>query len=145
MLFVQLQTDGREVRVQRTHLAPQAVELLREVVWRHVVHGPPHGARVGEPELARAFVRQLDEPSVLVAHGRGDCVPPPDLAQPLLVARRGHDLGDVIDVQAGLALLRVRAPLALAIVAFRLAAIRVNSSDSFGSAVPPSRATPSAS
>ena len=107
---------GVQLQVERPHLIPQPIELLRELVGRHVVLRAPHRAGVGEAELLRALVRQLDEARVVLAHRRRDRVPAfPRRAQLVLVARRRHDLRDVVDVQAGLGLRRVGAPLALAV------------------------------
>ena len=58
---------GVQRQIQRLQLSPQAVELLRERVGRHVVLRAPHRAGVGEAQLRRAFVRQLDEPDVALA------------------------------------------------------------------------------
>ena len=87
-----------------------------------------------KPELLRALVRQLDEARVVLPHRRRDGVPAfPDLAQLALVARRRHDLRDVVDVQAASGLRRIRAPLALAVDADACARrCWVSSSASFG-------------
>ena len=107
---------GVQFQVERPHLLPEAIELLGELVGRHVVLRTPHRAGVAEAELARALVRQLDESRVILPHRRGDRVPAfPDLEQPLGVAHLRHHLGDVVDVQAGIGVSRVGAPLALAV------------------------------
>ena len=117
MLLVQLHPHvGVQFQVQRPHLLPEAIELLGELVGRHVVLRTPHRAGVAEAELARAFVRQLHEPRVVLPHRRRDGVPAfPDLEQPLGVAHLRHHLGDVVDVQAGIGVSRVGAPLAFAV------------------------------
>ena len=72
---------GVQLQVEWSHLIPQPIKLLREIVGRHVVLRAPHRARVREAELLRAFVRQLHESDVVLAHRRRDCVPAlPDLA-----------------------------------------------------------------
>ena len=107
---------GVQFQVERPHLLPEAIELLGELVGRHVVLRTPHRAGVAEAELARALVRQLHESCVILPHRRGDRVPAfPDLEQPLGVAYLRHHLGDVVDVQAGVGVSRVGAPLALAV------------------------------
>ena len=63
---------GVQRQVQRAKLPPQPIQLLRERVGRHVVLGAPHGAGVGESQLASALVGQLDEPRVALLHRRRD-------------------------------------------------------------------------
>jgi hypothetical protein len=105
-----------QLHVERADLFPQAIELLGEVVGRHVVLLPPHRAGVGEAEFFRALVRQLHEARVVLAHRRRDGVPAlPDLPQLGFAARFGHHLGDVVDVHAGLRLRRIGAPLAASV------------------------------
>ena len=125
-----------QLQIQRPDLIPQPIQLLRELVGRHVVLRAPHRARVGEAQLLRALVRQLDEARVVLPHRRRDRVPAfPDLAQPLLVARGRHDLGDVVDVQAVFGLLPVRCTTCPCRRSPRACAmIVVSSSASFGSA-----------
>ena len=117
VLLVQLQPHvGVQLEVQRPHLIPQPIELLGELVGRHVVLRPPHRAGVGEPQLLRALVRQLDEALVVLAHRRPDRVPAlPRRAQRLFIAGNREDARHVVDVLARLGLRRVGAPLALAV------------------------------
>ena len=104
-----------QLEIERTHLVPQPIELLRELVGRHVVLRAPHGAGVGKSQLARALVGELDETSVVLLHDRRDGVPAfPHLAELLFVSRRRHDLRDLVDVEAGRRL-RLVAPLAFAV------------------------------
>ena len=107
---------GVQREVQRPQLLPQPIELLRERVGRHVVLRAPHRAGVGESQLAGALVGQLDEPRVALLHRRRDRVPAlPHLAQARRVAVLGEDLGDLLDVQAGVARLAAGAVLAAAV------------------------------
>ena len=56
VLLAQLHPDvGVQLEVERPHLIPEPIELLGELVGRHVVLRPPHRAGVGEAELARAL------------------------------------------------------------------------------------------
>src|SRR5438477_25961 len=69
VLLAQLQPRVRvELHVQRPHLIPEPIELAGERVGRHVVLRAPHRPRVGEPELFRSLVRELDEPLVVLSH-----------------------------------------------------------------------------
>ena len=112
--LVKLHADvAVKLEVERAHLVPQPVELLCEIVRRHVVFRAPHRARIGKSQLLGALVRQLDEANVVVLDGRRDAVPSfPDTPQLRLVARCRHDAGDVVDVQTALRLRRVWTPLA---------------------------------
>ena len=96
---------GVERFVERADLAPEAVQLRGECVRRHVVRRPPHRAEVGEVQIARSLVGQLDQARVLRAHGRRDGVPArPHVQQLVVVAALGHDPGDCADVEAVLRL-----------------------------------------
>ena len=114
VLLAQLRAHvGVQRDVERLHLLPQPVELGRELLGRHVVLRAPHRARVGEAELSRALVGELDEAGVARLDRRRDRVPAgPDVQQLLRVPRRGHDLRDVLEVEA---LALGRAVLALAV------------------------------
>ena len=117
VLLVQLHAHvGVQLEIQRPHLVPQPIELLRELVGRHVVLRAPHRAGVGEAELLRALVRQLDEALVVLAHRRRDRVPAfPRGPQRLLVAGGREDVRHIVDVLARIGFGGVRAPLALAV------------------------------
>ena len=88
-----------------------------------------------KPSVARALVRQLDEPRVVLPHRNRDGVPAfPDLLQALRIAALREDLRDRLDVEAILALRPARTILAAAVHAFhRPPRSRVSSSASFGS------------
>ena len=82
--------------VERLDLGPQPVQLGGEVVGVHVVVGPPQRAGVGVAELLGALVHQLDQPGVVVAHGRRDGPPAgPGRRQRFGVARAGDDVEQV--------------------------------------------------
>ena len=117
VLLAQLQPRVRvELHVQRPHLIPEPIELAGERVGRHVVLRAPHRPRVGEPELFRSLVRELDEPLVVLPHRRRDGVPPfPCRPQLAFVSRRRHDPRHVVDRSARFRLGRLGTPLALAV------------------------------
>ena len=79
VLLVQLHPHvGVQRHVERPHLLPQPIDFLRELVGRHVVLQPPHRAGVGEAELLRALVGQLDEARVVRrASAPRSCASPP--------------------------------------------------------------------
>ena len=105
-----------QLHVERPHLIPQPIELLRERAGRHVVPRSPHRARVGEAELLRALVRQLDEALIVLAHRRRDGVPPfPCGSQRFFIPRGRENMRDVVDVLARVRFRGVGAPLALAV------------------------------
>src|SRR5439155_7326938 len=84
---------GVQREVQRANLLPQPIELGAELVGSHVVVGTPESARVSEAHLAGALVCQLDEPRVLLAHGRSESVPAyPEIEQDCGVLGSGHGL-----------------------------------------------------
>ena len=90
--------------VERLDLGPQPVQLGGEVVGVHVVVGAPQRAGVGVAELLGALVHQLDQPGVVVAHGRRDGPPAgPGRRQLLGVARGADDVGQVAQALAGAA------------------------------------------
>ena len=101
VLRVQLRADvGVQREIQRPQLLPQAIELLREVLGRHVVSRLPHDTGVGEAKFLRALVGDLDEPHVVLLEWRGDRVPAfPHFAQAGRVAILGEDLGDRLDIE----------------------------------------------
>ena len=102
-----------ELQVERPDLVPEPIELPRELVGRHVVLRPPHGASVREPEFARPLVREVHEATVVGAHRRRDRMPAlPHAAKLGGVTGRRHDLGDRVDVLARVWLGWVGAPLA---------------------------------
>ena len=110
---------GMQRQVERLQLAPQAIELLRKRVGRHVVLRSPHRAGVREPQLARALVRELDEPGVALLHRRADRVPSfPRFEQPCRVPVLRQDLGDLFDVETRLARFAVLAELAASVHPF---------------------------
>ena len=106
-----------QFQIQRPNLIPEPIDFLREGIRRHVVFRSPHGAVVGETEFSGAFIGQLDKSSIVFAHRRRDRAPAfPDLSKLFFIARVAHDVRDLVDVETGLGLLRVRAPLAFAIL-----------------------------
>jgi hypothetical protein len=105
-----------ELNIERAHLIPQPIQLARKRVRRHVVLGAPHGPGVREAKLLGALVRQLDEPHVVLPHGRGNRMPPFPLAAELrLVPRVRQDTRHVVNVVTGLRLRRVTTPLAFSV------------------------------
>ena len=92
---------GVQRHVERPHLCPQPVDLGSECVGRHVVIRTPQRSGICEAELARALVRQLDEPGIAIAHGCSDGVPPlPDIGELLRIAARREDVGRGVDIEA---------------------------------------------
>ncbi len=86
--------------VEGLHLFPEPVQLLRVGVGGHVVLRPPHGAHVGEAELLRAGVAELDVAGVVLAERRGDGMPAgPERGELLRVAARRHPARDLFEVE----------------------------------------------
>src|SRR5216683_1338009 len=82
---------GVQRNVQRTNLPPQAVELLRKIIGRHVIVRPPHGASIGKPHFASALIGKIDEADVPLAHGGSDGMPTlPGIQEVLRVAAGGQ-------------------------------------------------------
>ena len=147
VLLAQLHAHvGVQLEVERPHLIPQPIELLGELVGRHVVLRAPHRAGVGEAELARALVRQLDEPRVVLPHRRRDRVPALPTTSRSRFSSRDVAITFVTSSMfrhvSGLSGFSHHLPLPY--VASSLATIFVSSSASFGSEGAPSRATASA-
>src|SRR5262249_8477984 len=109
VFFAQTAADvGMQGEIERTNLLPQAIELLAEIVGRHVVTRAPHRAGVFESELARALVRELDEAGEIGAHHGRNLVPTvPGVEQLFGIGAVGHDAGDVFDVETFLLAARI--------------------------------------
>ncbi len=122
IFLAQLHADvGVQREIQRPHLLPEPVHLFRELIGRHVVFAAPHRAGVGEAQLLCADIRQLGKPRVVALHRRSDRVPPvPDFEETLRIPGRGHDFGDLLDVQALLRLGAGGAPLPFAVIGAEL-------------------------
>ena len=110
---------GVQREVERLDLLPQAVDFLGEVVGRHVVLRTPHRAGVGEAELFRALVREIDVAHEVRLDGRGRFrghgMPSlPGFEQLGGIATLGDGLRQLLQV---LASIRLGAVFALAVVA----------------------------
>ena len=91
---------GVQREIERAYVAPESLDLLREAVRRHVVPGTPQRTHVGDAELARAGIGELDVPSIARTERSADTVPSlPDVEEFLGVAALGHDLGQRIDLE----------------------------------------------
>ena len=96
-----------EAVIERLYLRPQALGLGLELGSAHVVAGTPELAEVLVAETLRAFVRELDEALVILAHRRRDRVPAsPGLELLVPVAARGERFRYVVDVLAAFRTLR---------------------------------------
>jgi hypothetical protein len=65
-----------QLRVQRLHLAPQAVGFSGEFRRWHVVTRPPDFAGIGKAHVSSTFVEKIDEADVILANRFCDRVPP---------------------------------------------------------------------
>src|SRR5205807_4197056 len=91
---------------------------LLELFRRHVVARAPEVARVGEADLARSLVGQLDEARVVLPHRPRDGVPAdPGVEQRARIAALAHQDAQLLQVPAAGLALRA-APFALAVDAF---------------------------
>ncbi len=90
-----------ELLVERPHLLPEPLQLGGELVRRHVVLGPPHGAQIVEAQLAGALVAELGEALVVGAHRRRDGAPAdPGLEQLVRIAAGRQDAAELAEVEA---------------------------------------------
>ncbi len=119
VLLVQARThEAVQLFVQRLHLRPQAFGLAGELLRRHVVAGAPQLAGVPVAQLHRALIHQLRQPGVILLHRLAHAVPAgPGLGQGPGVARVVDDLLQLIEIEAVVAALARRAPLAGAVLA----------------------------
>ncbi len=92
VLLAQLRAHvGVERDVERLHLLPEAVQLRREGVRRHVVLRAPHRAGVGEAQLPGALVRERDVRDEVLSHGTRDGMPSrPGVEELVVVATRSR-------------------------------------------------------
>ncbi|KIQ98243.1 hypothetical protein TI01_0233 [Lysobacter sp. A03] len=102
-----------QLLVERFDLAPQAVGFGGQLDRAHVIARSPHLAGIGESHVARAFIDQLDETHVILAHRLGDRVPAaPGVQLRVVVAAGTQDIFQLAQLAAA-----ARIALALAVLA----------------------------